>query len=213
MTDTTDTAALREFLMEQIDHADSYGGKVWLCAEDARLAMSSLDQLEAERQRSASSEEELHKSLHREKAAERKLMAAQEEIAQLKGEQVPVAYTAERWLDTRCKLSVWTDRESAALGVGDNSRLIELFTAQQKPFVLPAVPHDFVLRTGGKQIHFGVNARTGESLWHSRYDGSDLWCGNWYDRTLQELEWECISTLAAIKAAIEASGSIVKDGE
>ena len=51
MTDTTDTAALREFLMEQIDHADSYGGKVWLCAEDARLAMSSLDQLEAERQR------------------------------------------------------------------------------------------------------------------------------------------------------------------
>lgn len=48
-------------------------------------AKALLDQLEAERQRAAGSEEELHKALHREKAAERKLLAAQEEIAELKG--------------------------------------------------------------------------------------------------------------------------------
>lgn len=95
----------------------------------------------------------------------------------------------------------------------DYSLQPELFTTPQKPVVLPVVPHDFVLRTGGKQIHFGVDARTGESLWHTRFDGSGLWCGHWYDRTLQELESECISTLVAIKAAIKAAGGIVKDGE
>jgi len=50
-----------------------------------------LNAFEAERQRAAGSEEELHKALHREKAAERKLLAAQGEIEALKGDQVPVS--------------------------------------------------------------------------------------------------------------------------
>lgn len=57
-------------------------------------------------------------------------------IRELDGD--PVAYTSERWLDTRCKLPVWTDRDSAIAGVGDNSNLVELFTAPQKPVVLEA---------------------------------------------------------------------------
>lgn len=49
MTDTTDIKALREGLVELLDHVDSYGGKCWLFPEDVRSIISSLDQLEAER--------------------------------------------------------------------------------------------------------------------------------------------------------------------
>lgn len=106
MTDTTDIKALREGLVELLDHVDSYGGKCWLFPEDVRSIISSLDQLEAERQLAAGSEEELHKALHREKAAERKLLAAQEEIAALKAKLAnPVA------LPERKKAEFYVDGE------------------------------------------------------------------------------------------------------
>ncbi|CAH0238055.1 hypothetical protein SRABI106_02336 [Rahnella aquatilis] len=51
MTDTTNTAALRAGLTEQLDHMECYGGKGWVSQEDIRSILNSLDQLEAERQR------------------------------------------------------------------------------------------------------------------------------------------------------------------
>lgn len=112
MTDTTDTAALREKAESIINLLDNLAGfepqdidmdAVELRFEDengvdtgcdisivdtaqqsADVIRALLDRLEAGRQRAAGSEEELHKALHREKAAERKLLAAQEEIAALK---------------------------------------------------------------------------------------------------------------------------------
>lgn len=58
-------------------------------------------------------------------------------IRELKGDQVPVAFTAARWLDTRCKLSVWTDRESAVMEIGDNSKVAELYDRPQNLVVRP----------------------------------------------------------------------------
>jgi hypothetical protein len=81
MTDTTDIAALRELLSHENLESDHHVG---VTVTTLRLLLSKADALEAERQRAAGSEEELHKALHREKAAERKLLAAKEEIAALK---------------------------------------------------------------------------------------------------------------------------------
>lgn len=71
-------------MLEGMNH--SYPRRVQSAAIKAALkAIVELHgELEAERQRAAGSEEELHKALHREKAAERKLLAAREEIAELK---------------------------------------------------------------------------------------------------------------------------------
>lgn len=91
-------------------------------------AKALLDQLEAERQRAAGSEEELHKALHREKAVERKLLAAQEEIVALKGEQVPVALVDERQGSGGFCLTQFGQRLNLQHGT-------ELFTAPQKPVV------------------------------------------------------------------------------
>lgn len=101
MTDTTDTAALREACEILNDHGYlTKSGKIRSSnlAEAVSMIIEQsvgyADQLEAERQRSTGSEEELHKALHREKAAERKLLAAQEEIAELKGKLAnPVVLT------------------------------------------------------------------------------------------------------------------------
>lgn len=123
MTDTTDIKALLEKLNAQTNSYDT----VIIRDFEAKQLVAAF---EAERQRA----DELKINWD---AAKNSIQFYKAEIAALKGDQVPAAYTAPRWLDTRCKLSVWTDRESAALGVGDNSRLIELFTAPQKPVVLP----------------------------------------------------------------------------
>jgi len=57
-------------------------------AEKAEASVGVLEGIiarkELDAQRAAGSEEELHKALHREKAADRKLLAAQDEIAELK---------------------------------------------------------------------------------------------------------------------------------
>ena len=110
MTDKTDIAALTRPVRDRYDWSNAvwrdcdqcgkqHTGTVTaedgsqICAHCADqlywsawqvLAERALDQLEAERQRATGSEEELHKALHREKAAERKLLAAQGEIAALK---------------------------------------------------------------------------------------------------------------------------------
>lgn len=82
-----------EHLREKAHRDESTGGlsywpndsdASWIAAAQPQNIIALLDRLEAERQRAAGSEEELHKALHREKAAERKLLAAQEDIAQLK---------------------------------------------------------------------------------------------------------------------------------
>ena len=95
MTDTTDLKALPKITLEDLlirctDYDDM---SLSMDASELKMLKQHISLLEAERQRAAGSEEELHKALHREKAAGRKLLAAQEEIAALKGEQVPVALT------------------------------------------------------------------------------------------------------------------------
>ncbi|MBU9823133.1 hypothetical protein J1782_24895 [Rahnella sp. BCC 1045] len=75
------------------------------------------EQLEAERQRAAGSEEELHKALHREKAAERKLLAAREEIAKLKAKLAnPVALPNRR--DSDPAILTYTDAIKAINAAG-----------------------------------------------------------------------------------------------
>ncbi|WP_223509468.1 hypothetical protein [Rahnella sp. GSA61A] len=72
-------------------------------AEKAEASVGVLEGIiarkELDAQRAAGSEEELHKALHREKAADRKLLAAQEEIAALKAKLanpvvLPAGYSA-----------------------------------------------------------------------------------------------------------------------
>lgn len=103
------------------------------------------------------------------------------ELQALKGDQVPVAFTAARWLDTRCKLSVWTDRESAVMEIGDNSKVAELYDRPQKPVVLPET---YEPRVGGNYEIELVGVPNGE-----------------------------VYLVSDVKAAIEAAGGIVKDGE
>lgn len=69
--------------------------------------------------------------MHREKAAERKLLAAQEEIAALKAEQVPVGKfvfepSGERWHHIKHGEHQHTEPKL---------KLVKLFTAPQKPVV------------------------------------------------------------------------------
>ena len=89
--------------------------------------------LEAERQRSAGSEEELHKALHREKAAERKLLAAQGEIAALKGDQVPVitCYSCRKVMtrDEHAEADGFCPHCDVEIELDEDG---ELFTAPQK---------------------------------------------------------------------------------
>lgn len=185
MTDTTGIAALREFLMEQIDHVDSYGGKVWLCTEDARLAMSSLDQLEAQRQRADEFEKKFRDELghrliqevksealdeanmraHKAEASVGVLegIIARKEFDSLKGEQVPVGEIVA-WNHPNEERKV--DFRFLRFDVQPGT---QLFTAPQKLVVRPRL--DPCL----KQWQFE-----------------------------RDCEW---------KAAIEAAGGIVKDGE
>ncbi|WP_369788364.1 hypothetical protein [Rouxiella sp. WC2420] len=67
---------------------------------------------------------------------------AEAELAAIRGGAVPVAWAPTRWLDTRCKLSVWTDRNSAVLAIGDNSAISELFTHPAPPVV--ALPDEIL---------------------------------------------------------------------
>lgn len=124
MTNRTDITVLRDKFSKLSEIADfSY------------FAKELLDQLEVERQRSAGSEEELHKALHREKAMERKLLADQEEIAALKGDQVPVitCYSCRKVMtrDQHAEADGFCPHCDVEIELDDD----ELFTAQQKPVV------------------------------------------------------------------------------
>lgn len=137
MTDTTDVKALRERMMQHREAAltgntPSFEDCELLVCDLLRALTLSNKQLEAERQRV----DELKINWD---AAKKSIQFYKSEIADLKGDQVPVAYTAARWLDTRCKLSVWTDRESAVMEIGDNSKVAELYDRPQKLVVLPPV--------------------------------------------------------------------------
>ncbi|WP_439292312.1 MULTISPECIES: hypothetical protein [Rahnella] len=101
MTDTTDTAALSREIVERLMDCGAADNEPVRAAYAFVYKILSAQQarLEAERQRAAGSEEELHKALHREKAAERKLLAAQEEIVALKSKLtnpvvLPAGYSA-----------------------------------------------------------------------------------------------------------------------
>lgn len=217
MTDTKDTAALRESAESMVNLLENLAGyepqdidmdAVELRFEDengfdtgcdisivdtarqsADIIRALLDQLEAERQRAAGSEEELHKALHREKAAERKLLAAQEEIAELKGEQVPVAWTSQRSLETKNKIVAFTDDMSALdYGVANGwTDIVELFTAPQKPVVLPSEVKELIAHI------------------------DDVLDNHSFER-IDPKKWNAVTSLIAI-GDIEAAGGIVKDGE
>lgn len=63
------------------------------------------------------------------------------ELIKLKGEQVPVAWTSQRSLETKNKIVAFTDDMSALdYGVANGwTDIVELFTAPQKPVVLPKI--------------------------------------------------------------------------
>ena len=158
MTDKTDIAALTRPVRDRYDWSNAvwrdcdqcgkqHTGTVTaedgsqICAHCADqlywsvwqvLAERSLDQLEAERQRAAGSEEELHKALHREKTAERKLLAAQGEIAELKGEQVPFGYVEHQ---AAVKVVKGETRFAALTMEPKGDKCLPLFTALQSPVI------------------------------------------------------------------------------
>ncbi|WHZ42184.1 hypothetical protein QNM34_07875 [Rahnella bonaserana] len=133
MTDTTDIKALRSEAANIIGLLTAEGHQSFSLDKAADFFDDVFRLLEAERQRSAGSEEELHKALHREKAAERKLLAAHEEIAALKGDQVPVGFIHH--LDV-AELKAGGDAEIKPHKTADWQ--IPMFTAPQKPVVLPS---------------------------------------------------------------------------
>lgn len=153
-------------------------GKASFCGdveESAKVFFDSIlrhrdAQLEAERQRAAGSEEELHKALHREKAAERKLLAAQDSIGvlegviarkefdALKGDQVPVdtgIFTRDE-LTVVCKARVRDMPENYADHQIAKVALRSLFTAPQKPVVL--LPPAYEKSADFTEYHQGWNA-------------------------------------------------------
>ena len=133
MTDTTDIKALREGLAELLDHVDSYGGKCWLFPEDVRSIISSLDQLEAERHRADANEpvrcEGVPQHVH-------DMIDLQETIdelrAELKGEQVPVAFTGSGSL-----AAIKGGHEGHIWGTPAEAHPVPLYDRPQKPVVLP----------------------------------------------------------------------------
>lgn len=109
-----------------------------------------------------------------------------EAVAALKGEQVPVAWTSQRSLETKNKIVAFTDDMSALdYGVANGwTDIVELFTAPQKPIGLRqigSIDHD-----GGEFaeyfVEFTDSAQVGQAVY-------------------------------VIDSAIEAAGGIVKDGE
>ena len=159
MTDKTDIAALTRPVRDRYDWSNAVWRDCGHCgkqhtgtvaAEDGSqicahcadqlywsawqvLAERAIDLLEAERQRAAGSEEELHKALHREKAAERKLLAAQGGIAALKGDQVPVAW---RITPTAGRGSYVETNTEFIEKLGELAFRVEpLFPAPQKPVI------------------------------------------------------------------------------
>lgn len=195
MTETTDTAALRE-ACEILNDRGYITESGEICSRNLAVAVRMIieqsvgyaEHLEAERQRAAGSEGELHKALHREKAAERKLLAAQGEIAALKGEQVPVDdLQAEIKALMRTYALVSSPSTMAAAhdagyafvkAKGFNRILAALFTAPQKPVVLP-------------EYKFCPAEHQGSLLWSE----TEVWN----------------KAIDASKAAIEAAGGIVKE--
>lgn len=108
MTETTDIEALRR-RSNNLRTADQ---------TDAFIDLL-LDKLEAERQRAAGSEEELHKALHREKAAERKLLAAKEEIAALKAKLANPVVLTDCTFEAVSHMAHWySEGECVAWGSG-----------------------------------------------------------------------------------------------
>lgn len=99
MTNTTDIKALRECLVELLDHVDSYGGKCWLFPEDVRSIIQSLGQLEAERQRADANEpvrcEGVPQHVHDMIDLQETIDELRAELAALKGDQVPMSIDAD----------------------------------------------------------------------------------------------------------------------
>ncbi len=198
MTDATDIKALREVLCilksvegvrtlaaELIDQLEAAEKKNALVAGGIEAALKMQEQLEAERQRSAGSEEELHKALHREKAVERKLLAAQEELAELKGEQVPVGNPVLAYADSyRAMARQGSDSVPIWAVITDLERNIApLFTAPQKPVVLPHGYKPYLVRSQTTATRAAMTSG-----------------GEWLHRD-------------EVTAAIVAAGIVVKDGE
>lgn len=140
MTDTTDIKALRAGLTEQIDHMECYGGKGWVSQEDIRSILNALDQLEAERQRAADLVLHVNTQANMREKAE-------EEIAALKCEQVPVAWQSVS--TSRCNRMVTLHKEMAEDWERKGFTVVPLFTAPQKPVVLPAEFYSAVQNNDG----------------------------------------------------------------
>lgn len=79
-------------------------------------------------------------------------------IRELKADQVPVAWTSQRSLETKNKIVAFTDDMSALdYGVANGwTDIVELFTAPQKPIVL--LPPAYEKSSDFTEYHQGWNA-------------------------------------------------------
>lgn len=147
MTDTTDTAALRE----QAETAKACGGMFAISGEKA---LSLLEQPEAERQRADANEpvrcEGVPQHVHDMIDLQETIDELQAEVAELKGEQVPFMYAichpdGSAWMDEGC-----VALNESHLGVvladlrrdtGEDYRMVPVFTHSEpvKVVVLPGI--------------------------------------------------------------------------
>lgn len=219
MTDTTDTAALRESaerIMNLLENLAGYEPQdidmdaVELRFEDengfdtgcdisivdtaqqsAGIIRGLLDQLEAERQR-ADEYRDCIRVLADQlsvNALPNEIIEAVAELEAVKGEQVPVAWTSQRSLETKNKIVAFTDDMSALdYGVANGwTDIVELFTAPQKPVVLPA------MQQLKEAVAFYLQVqKDNPPVEQGMHKDADEWLK---------------------RAAIEAAGGIVKDGE
>lgn len=143
-------------MLEGMNH--SYPRRVQSAAIKAALkAIVELHgKLEAERQRA--DEVERCGRIEYTRRLEKRVLAAEAELAALKGEQVPVAWTSQRSLETKNKIVAFTDDMSALdYGVANGwTDIVELFTAPQKPVVL--LPPAYEKSADFMEYHQGWNA-------------------------------------------------------
>lgn len=136
MTDTTDIKALRELLCHEDLESDYHIG---VTVTTLRLLLSKADQLEVERQRTDKANLTCSDLLRTATDEAMRANKAEAEIAELKGDQVPVAYYAN---------GGYYNTERAALKDGAEE-VTPLFTTPQKPVVLPSLTIGEVMRRSG----------------------------------------------------------------
>lgn len=137
MTDTTDVKALRERMMQHREAAltgntPSFEDCELLVCDLLRALTLSNKQLEAERQRADDADARIVELEKGEKYWFEEFKKAEAEIAALKGDQVPVAFTGSGSL-----AAIKGGHEGHIWGASAEAHPVPLYDHPQKPVVLP----------------------------------------------------------------------------